>query len=75
MKQKTLSEEIQELDELASKFIIGHKRLSKRQKYILDRIEKLKLETKILENKKNRIDNLIKIMYKKLVDDLEVQNE
>jgi len=35
-----------ELDKLAEKFIIGHKRLSKRQKWILKKIEELKLQEK-----------------------------
>ena len=57
---------LKDLDALASKFIIGHKKLSQAQKSILERIEKLKGEEKRLENRKKRIKNLIEIMYKKL---------
>jgi len=56
-------EKVDELDELASRFIIGHKRLSKRQKHILERIENLKKQEDILGNRRKRIRDLINTMY------------
>mgnify|MGYP001578229222 CR=1 FL=1 len=57
---------IKELDELAGKFLIGHKKLSQLQLQILQRIEKLKQEEYKIGLRRQRIRNLINIMYKKI---------
>ena len=61
-----MNKELEELDKLASKFIIGHKKLSANQREILTRIDKLKKEEVFLEQRILRIKNLILIMYSKL---------
>ena len=58
---------LKEFDNLAGKFIIGHKKLSKRKKYILDRIEFLKMEERKLELRKQRVRNLITILYSEVM--------
>ena len=57
---------LKELDKLAGKFIIGHKRLSSRQVEILKRIGELEIQQNVLDNRKVRIKNLIEILYKEL---------
>jgi hypothetical protein len=63
---KTELTELQELDELASKFIIGHKELTETQKFILNGIEDLRKDSFILENRLKRIKVLINAMSKEL---------
>lgn len=63
---KAVEKRLNELDELASKFIIGHKRMSIRQRDILKRIDKLNFEYNVLVDRCKRLKNMINIMYGKL---------
>lgn len=65
---------IEELDKLAKRFIIGHKGMSQSMIDILKRIESLKKQERILENRKVRIGRLILAMYGKLAEMKEAQN-
>jgi hypothetical protein len=62
---------LEELDRLAEKFIVGHKSLSNYQKDILLKIEEMKKQERILENRKKRIQNLIIAMYNKLANSID----
>ena len=49
--------------QLATEFSIRYEKLSKKQKYILDEIGKLKLKQRDAENRKKRIANLVKTIW------------
>ena len=68
---KSCNNNLRELDILASKFILGHKKMTTKQVGIINSIEELKKEDKKLSNRIQRIRNLIDIVYKDCWEDKE----
>jgi hypothetical protein len=60
-------EELRKLDYLASRFIIGHKKLTKSQIKIYNDIKSMEKEELRLRNRLKRIERIIAIMYLKII--------
>ena len=59
-------ENLEQLDRLAQKFIIGHAPLTTEQKDILFKIRQVETQCNVLECRKKRLERILTVLYSRL---------